>query len=61
MTDRSITASAALSDQRRLSIASAVFVMLVGLFLLWGAAFASPATVHNAAHDSRHALGFPCH
>jgi len=33
----------------------------LGLFLLWGAGFAGPQSIHDAAHDSRHAIAFPCH
>jgi cobalt transporter subunit CbtB len=32
-----------------------------GLLLLAGAGFAGSDYVHNAAHDTRHAVGFPCH
>ena len=34
---------------------------LLGTFLVWGAGFAGADLLHDAAHDSRHALGFPCH
>ncbi len=34
---------------------------LAGLLLIFGAGFAQPHVVHNAAHDTRHAVGFPCH
>lgn len=34
---------------------------LLGLVLLYGAAFASMDAAHNAAHDARHAFAFPCH
>lgn len=33
----------------------------LGAVLLFGAGFASMETLHNAAHDSRHSAGFPCH
>jgi cobalt transporter subunit CbtB len=40
----------------------AAFVALVlGLGLVYGAGFANSDSVHDAAHDSRHALSFPCH
>jgi cobalt transporter subunit CbtB len=32
-----------------------------GLVLFIGAGFAAPAVLHNATHDTRHALGLPCH
>ena len=34
---------------------------LLGAFLVYGAGFAQPQALHNAAHDSRHAFAFPCH
>jgi cobalt transporter subunit CbtB len=36
-------------------------VLALGLLLLAGAGFAGSDYVHNAAHDTRHAIGFPCH
>jgi cobalt transporter subunit CbtB len=36
-------------------------VLAFGLLLLAGAGFAGSDYVHNAAHDTRHAIGFPCH
>lgn len=39
----------------------AVLALLFGLFLVYGAGFAQPEALHNAAHDSRHAFAFPCH
>jgi cobalt transporter subunit CbtB len=33
----------------------------LGAVLLFGAGFASMQALHNAAHDSRHSAGFPCH
>ncbi len=35
--------------------------ILLGLGLVWGVGFAAPAAIHNAAHDARHSLAFPCH
>ncbi len=42
-------------------LAPAVLAILFGTFLLVGAGFAQPDVLHNATHDVRHALGFPCH
>ncbi len=36
-------------------------VGLFGLGLVWAAGFANAGALHNAAHDSRHSLVFPCH
>jgi cobalt transporter subunit CbtB len=38
---------------------AAAFVL--GLVILYGVGFVSSPIVHNAAHDARHAQGFPCH
>ncbi len=35
--------------------------VLLGMVMLYGAGFAQTAEVHNAAHDARHSVGFPCH
>ena len=42
-------------------IAPGVFALLFGAFLVLGTGFAQPSTIHNAAHDGRHAFLFPCH
>jgi len=34
---------------------------LLGTFLLLGVGFLHSETLHNAAHDTRHAFSFPCH
>ncbi len=39
----------------------AILALLFGTFLVLGTGFASPSAIHNAAHDGRHALSFPCH
>jgi len=43
------------------AILPALLAIGVGALLLYGAAFASTPKLHNAAHDSRHSAGFPCH
>lgn len=35
--------------------------LLLGLLLIAGTGFSHIEAVHNAAHDTRHALAFPCH
>ena len=40
---------------------AAALAGLLGLFLVWGVGFAPIALLHNAAHDTRHSLAFPCH
>ena len=35
--------------------------LFLGLGVLATVGFAGPEAIHNAAHDTRHAIGFPCH
>ena len=35
--------------------------LFLGFLLVGGVGFASDMAIHNGAHDTRHALGFPCH
>jgi cobalt transporter subunit CbtB len=39
----------------------ALGVLLFGLIVLYGVGFSTFPRAHNAAHDTRHANGFPCH
>lgn len=34
---------------------------LLGMFLVGGVGFAGIPAIHDAAHDVRHTLSFPCH
>jgi cobalt transporter subunit CbtB len=40
---------------------SILFVALLGGGLLFVAGHAQSGVLHDAAHDMRHATGFPCH
>ena len=40
---------------------AAALAALLGLFVLWGVGFSHIPALHNAAHDTRHSLAFPCH
>ncbi|MEQ8605089.1 MAG: CbtB domain-containing protein [Marivibrio sp.] len=42
-------------------LAAALFAALFGALLVFGAGLANSSTLHNAAHDARHAFAFPCH
>ncbi len=42
-------------------VGPAILALLFGAFLVLGTGFANSTTIHNAAHDGRHALAFPCH
>lgn len=51
-------ATAAASGSRLIQLAVAG---LLGLLVLGVAGFSHIEAVHNAAHDVRHSLAFPCH
>lgn len=57
-TQSTVAAPATLSAAR---IAPAIAAFVLGLALLVTAGFAAPSAIHNATHDTRHALGLPCH
>lgn len=46
---------------RTRSVGPALAAMLLGALLVFGAGLARPVSIHDAAHDSRHAFAFPCH
>lgn len=39
----------------------ALMAFVLGAAMVFVTGFAHPEVLHNAAHDSRHALSFPCH
>lgn len=39
----------------------ALALLVFGLLMLYGVGFTTLDAVHNAAHDTRHSAGFPCH
>ena len=43
------------------ALIAAVLAALLGSFLSWGVGFSHIDVFHNAAHDTRHSAGFPCH
>lgn len=48
-----------LSASQRIS--TAVFAAAFGVFLVYFTAFSHSEMLHNAAHDTRHAITAPCH
>ncbi len=57
-TSSSRTAAAGATTSRVVAVA---FAALLGTLLVAGTGFAHSAAIHNAAHDTRHSLAFPCH
>lgn len=54
MTTQTATSSVA-------SIGSALFAIVLGFAIIYVAGHVQAETLHDAAHDVRHATGFPCH
>jgi cobalt transporter subunit CbtB len=53
--------TAVLSGERAEVRNAALAAVFLGVAVVFTVGFASPSTIHNAAHDTRHALSFPCH
>jgi cobalt transporter subunit CbtB len=43
------------------AVLHAAVAAALGLLMVWGVGFAGNGVLHETAHDTRHALGFPCH
>lgn len=43
------------------ALLSVLGMLAIGLAVLFAAGHAQSAALHDAAHDVRHATGFPCH
>jgi cobalt transporter subunit CbtB len=61
MNAKSFASSAALTPARAEALKAAAVALILGFGLVWLAGFAYSENVHDAAHDTRHALSFPCH
>ena len=59
LTNESSFSIASLSAQER--VITGVVALLFGVFMLYGVGFAHSSILHNAAHDTRHAISVPCH
>ena len=59
LTNESSFSIASFSAQER--VITSVVALLFGVFLLYGVGFAHSNILHNAAHDTRHAISVPCH
>jgi cobalt transporter subunit CbtB len=49
------------AGERSEALRAAVVALLLGLGLIFLTGFAYAEVIHNAAHDTRHGLSFPCH
>ena len=51
----------ALSSVQSSSVKQALVALVFGFAVLFIVGFMPVEAAHNAAHDARHALAFPCH
>lgn len=54
-------AASAISLSLSQRLLAGALTLFIGLTLIGGVGFAGDMAIHNGAHDTRHALGFPCH
>jgi cobalt transporter subunit CbtB len=59
MTTTTIASVSSLTLSQRLI--GGALALFLGLVLIGGVGFAQDLRLHNGAHDTRHAMGFPCH
>ncbi|MCO5090640.1 CbtB domain-containing protein [Bosea sp. (in: a-proteobacteria)] len=58
MSTASVSTTGLSVSERVKAVAAA---LIVGIALVYTTGFAASTNVHNAAHDTRHGLAFPCH
>lgn len=61
MNAQSHSASLPVATERSETLKAAALALFVGVALVFTAGFSHSSTIHNAGHDTRHALSFPCH
>ncbi len=57
MTTKTNISTRAMSERATAGIAS----LFLGISMVFMVGLSHISAVHNAAHDTRHAIGFPCH
>jgi cobalt transporter subunit CbtB len=57
MTTKTLSGTSSLSQR---AIAG-IFCLFLGVSMVFVVGLSDMAAAHNAAHDTRHAIGFPCH
>lgn len=55
------TTTSTRASEKTSTLLSVLGMAMLGLVILFAAGHAQSATLHDAAHDVRHATGFPCH
>jgi cobalt transporter subunit CbtB len=56
-----MTTTTTKSTERAQALMAVLFMAVLGGGLMFAAGHAQSATLHDTAHDMRHATGFPCH
>ena len=59
--DRIMTTETKLIAVATPATAGIAFAFITGLALLFASGYAQATGLHDAAHDQRHAMAFPCH
>lgn len=59
MTARMSSSASSISASRR--IAAGLALLFIGATITFAVGLSNMALAHNTAHDTRHAIGFPCH
>jgi cobalt transporter subunit CbtB len=59
MTARTVSSLSTASVSKR--IAAGLTLLFIGCTLTFAVGLSNMAVAHNTAHDTRHAIGFPCH
>ena len=57
----STTATTVGTTERSEALRAAAIALILGVSLVFLTGFAYSEVIHNAAHDTRHSLSFPCH
>jgi len=60
-TNSSLNTSESSITQESLTTAQHIAVLAFGALILFAVGFSPIPEAHNAAHDTRHSLAFPCH
>jgi cobalt transporter subunit CbtB len=55
------TESISLTDRIGARTVAGLMALVIGSILVFGVGLANSQTLHDAAHDTRHTYGFPCH
>ena len=61
MIARTAPRESATAARSELGLGAILLTAFVGVTLIFVAGFAHSEVMHDAAHDTRHSVGFPCH